>query len=435
MNRSDEFWALMQELEETPAALNGTAQRAKARAARSRIAKFCGIPLGSLAGAAAAFILAVNTIPTFASACADIPILGELAAAVDFSPSLSAAVENQYVQIIDQTQTDGDRSLTLDYAIIDEHQIAIFYSTDRTYEIFPELTCADGEKPGYGYGLHFNENNELNVMTFSFISGEKAPTSFTLELRILPSDDLSQPSSSFSFDISLDPDRVAKAELMEVGQWVELEDGRIFLDYLEIYPTRTILHFDEDPENTAWLTGLKFWFEDDKGNRYEKKDGPLTASGTSGESESILTYYFQSLYYYEIDHLTLSIGAAEWRSKNAQPVEVDLINMTATNLPEYITFSDETEKFSKEEWFYFEGGPEREGFSQIFKTHAYAPDGTQYDYDDYSQGFRIVNDENGNLELIQEIIILKNYPYDAITLIPRYTHMTLLEDPILVAIK
>ena len=66
MNRQQEYWDLIRQLDQTPEALDGTALRAKARAKRRRMGKRWGISLGGAAGVCAAFILAVNTLPTFA---------------------------------------------------------------------------------------------------------------------------------------------------------------------------------------------------------------------------------------------------------------------------------------------------------------------------------------------------------------------------------
>lgn len=55
MSRKEEYWTLIQTLNETPAALDGAVDRARARARRSRAGRRFGIPLASLAGVAAAF--------------------------------------------------------------------------------------------------------------------------------------------------------------------------------------------------------------------------------------------------------------------------------------------------------------------------------------------------------------------------------------------
>ena len=104
MNRQLEYQALCRSLEALPPALDGVADRVRRRV-RQQKKRRLGVSFGSVAAAAAGFVLAVNLLPTFALACGRVPVLRELAAAVAFSPSLSAAVANDYVQAVGQSQT------------------------------------------------------------------------------------------------------------------------------------------------------------------------------------------------------------------------------------------------------------------------------------------------------------------------------------------
>ena len=73
MNRNEEYQALLQELEATPSALDGTAERALRRQKRDRRLRFFGVPAGSLAACFIAFVLLVNLFPPFARACGGVP--------------------------------------------------------------------------------------------------------------------------------------------------------------------------------------------------------------------------------------------------------------------------------------------------------------------------------------------------------------------------
>ena len=88
-NRTEEYWALVQELAQPPRELEGSVERARKKARRARLARAMSRPIAALAGAAACFVLLVNAFPTFALACSGVPIIRELTAAVAFSPSLS----------------------------------------------------------------------------------------------------------------------------------------------------------------------------------------------------------------------------------------------------------------------------------------------------------------------------------------------------------
>ena len=62
-----------------------------------------------------------------AYACSKVPGLRELAEAVTFSRSLTDAVNNQYVQPISLTQTQNGITASVDYLIVDQKQVNVFY--------------------------------------------------------------------------------------------------------------------------------------------------------------------------------------------------------------------------------------------------------------------------------------------------------------------
>ena len=106
MNREEEYRALEKELENLPESLETVVQRAAARKKNlQKKRRVFGIPAASLAACFAGFVLLVNLFPPFAYACGGVPLLRKLAKAVAWSPSLLAAVENEYVQPIDQSKT------------------------------------------------------------------------------------------------------------------------------------------------------------------------------------------------------------------------------------------------------------------------------------------------------------------------------------------
>lgn len=131
MNRNEEYNTLLRELDQTPPELEYTVTRAKARARRHQARRWVGVPVGTLAGTFAAFVLLVNTVPTFALACSHVPVLGDLAAAVDWSGSLSRAVEHDYVQVIGQSQTKDGITMAVEYVIVDQQQVNLFVCVEN----------------------------------------------------------------------------------------------------------------------------------------------------------------------------------------------------------------------------------------------------------------------------------------------------------------
>ena len=344
MTRQQEYWELSRELDQTPSALDGTALRAKARAKHRRMGKRWGISLGSAAGVCAAFVLAVNTLPTFALACANVPVLRELAAAAAFSPSLSAAVEHDYVQYVGQSQTFDDVTLTLEYVIADQQQMVVFYRTDGGWPYY-SASCKLKDETGTplsGYSVgSTTSSEELKHFEIHFKELEEIPQNLTMDVELWGTDmegNDQRLDHTFTFSMTLDPAKTAPAVEVPVNQWIEIDGQRLLVDRLELTPTRTALCLADAPDNTAWLQSLEFHFTDKDGTVYETIDGSISGAGRA-EGEGTYTYYLQSLYFVDdIQDLTLWLDEAVWLDKDAAPVTVDLTTGAYTGtLPEEVS--------------------------------------------------------------------------------------------------
>src|SRR5699024_7453091 len=119
------------------------------------------------------------------------PVLRELAAAVAFSPSLSAAVEHDYVQYVGQSQTFDGTTLTLDYVIADQQQMVVFYRTDGdflSYSASCDLKDANGA-PLFGYSVSSTTSSEeLKQFEIHFKELEEIPQALTLDVTLWGSD-------------------------------------------------------------------------------------------------------------------------------------------------------------------------------------------------------------------------------------------------------
>ena len=129
MNRKSEFEAMIEELNQPAPGLESTLDRAYKKK-RKRTTKMIVRPLAGLAACFAVFVLLVNFCVPVAYACARIPGLRELAEAVTFSRSLTDAAKNEYVQPMDLTQTQNDITAQIDYRIVDQKQVNVFFRLD-----------------------------------------------------------------------------------------------------------------------------------------------------------------------------------------------------------------------------------------------------------------------------------------------------------------
>lgn len=335
MNRAEEYRQLLNQLEDIPPQLEHSVTRALQRVEQKKKARRLRIPAAALAGLAASFVLLVNVFPSFALACANVPLLRELTAAVAFSPSLSAAVAHDYVQYVGQSRTVDGITMTVEYLIADENQIVIFHRTSGEPEelsqpsweqfVSCDLKAPDGTEL-FGYSSSSSTSQGDLKRLVIHLKELDLPTDLILDLSLrfknMESD--AQLQYDFSFPVQLDPDRTAETISLPVNSWVELDGQRLLVDRLEITPTRTALYLNDDPDNTKWLIDLRFHFTDETGKVYNLGDGDISAYGRA-ESPGFYTYYHQSLYFVEdLSSLTLTIDQALWLDKEAGSIQVDL---------------------------------------------------------------------------------------------------------------
>ena len=140
----------------------------------------------------AVFIFLVNCSGTVAQACSKIPILKELAEAVTFSRSLSDAVEHEYVQEINLKQSNEEVSVSVEYLIVDQKQINIFYKLESSKHnyIYAEADLLEAEtNEKLPCSVIWNQGNEktngkLQQITADF--GEtNVPDKIKLKLSVI----------------------------------------------------------------------------------------------------------------------------------------------------------------------------------------------------------------------------------------------------------
>ncbi|MEG1988604.1 MAG: DUF4179 domain-containing protein, partial [Oscillibacter sp.] len=409
MNRNEEYYKLLSEFEQTPPALNYTVQRAQARnKRRRRLRTFLGIPVGSLAVFLISFTCLVNFLPPFAMACGDIPILRGLAKSVSWSPSLSAAVENEYVQPINQKQTINGITVRVEYVIVDQKQVNFFYTLDAAndapLEADSNLLGVDGGALE-GFSLHSGNygipNGELRSCTADFQDGD-VPGAVQLRLQVYTNapeehDAIAPPAQSvedsmlaetvydrpdylaeFSFELAFDAYYTAQGETIPVNQTFRLDGQTLTLTDAELYPTHIRLNFKDAPANTAWLKGLEFYLENQRGEKFKPISNGVSATG-SIDSPMMESFRVESDFFRGSTTLTLHITASSWLDKDKERIPVDLTHKTAKNLPQGVEF--ESAKHQTAGWILTFTGEEFEEnhFYQLFGSRYYDADGKEYE--------------------------------------------------------
>ena len=469
MNRNDEFSTLMDNLETTPPALEYTVTRAKARAQAVKIRRSRAVilPLGSLGMLFAVFTILVNVSPSFAYAAGRIPIIKDLALAVASSPSLSAAVENKYVQPIDEEQSENGITARVEYIIVDQMQLNIFYTLNSdmytAMDSAPEFKSADGGVL-HGYASSWSnfgaENGDLRKITADF-NENGVPSELILSLRVHDNgsgtmdapvksveddmmgdygeDTAPEAISTFEFSLSIDPYYTAQGETIEINQEFLLDGQKMVLETAEIYPTHMRFTFSDFPENTAWLTSLEFYVENEKGERFDGVINGISAIG-SHNSPMMKTHMLESAFFSNSKHLTLHITEVTWLSKDMEKVHVDLKNETADKLPQGVNFEKAVKK--QNGWIVYFSAPiyEENHHYQLFSMSFYDKDGEKHEIRSSSttDGSYYIEETDETVELEGRFAVyfpLKDYTDGEVWLEPIFSDIVKLDTPVSLEIK
>ena len=452
MNRNEEYRALLQELETTPPALDTAVERALKRHRAARKRRLWGIPVGSLAACFALFVGLVNAFPTFAAACEDVPVLGALAEAVRFSPSLSAAVEHDYVQPVGQSQTKNGITATVESIIVDQKQVNIFFTLEgEGYESLsaemprfsPAQQCSIlgsdfQQKPGtlLNFTLDYVDQDVPDgfTMTFSVTgqrAGEQQETPAAPDRAI--EDEMLAPSTEpeaeilaeFTFTLTFDPQFTAQGEVLAVNRTFTLDGQTFTLTEAEVYPTHLRINVEGAEDNTAWLKGLEFYLENEDGERFDAVSGGVTASGDT-DSPAMVSYRLESPWFSGSDHLTVHITGAKWLAKEHQRVYVDLEHGTAPWLPDGVSLTSAQRR--EDGWvltFRLDGALKGSPFSMTF----YDAEGNPWEA--RQMGMTFSDDEQAGSVMLP----LPDYQAGEVWLTANYSHETALPEDVEIPLK
>lgn len=453
MNRKEEYQQLLSALAETPDALQHTVERVLTREKASRKRKRAlAVPAIGLAACFTAFVLLVNLSVPFASACGHIPLVRELAKAVAWSPSLSAAVENEYVQPIGQSQTVNGITATVEYVIVDQKQLNIFFTLDsRDYDnLSAEMPTFSEEQvcsvigagfrqpPGtlldFTMDYHDRDVPDSLTMTFGVTTWETpdythmAPPDRSYEDDMLDPAEEPKPDilAEFTFSLHFDPNFTAKGERIPVNADFALDGQSLRVTDVEIYPTHVRVNVSADGENTAWLKDLEFYLEDERGERFEPISNGVSGTGDE-DSPMIISYRLESPYFADCRHLTLHITEALWLDRDMERVKVDLAAGRAERLPEGVTLH-RAEKREGGWLLTFRVAEEANVHHQLFNMEYYDEAGTRYETN--RSGFT-----TGDGGYAEEQLPLQDFYGDVVWLCPCYSRSSTEPVPVTIPIK
>ena len=458
MNRMEELQALEQELERSLPPLEETMARAEQRLGRRnrRIFRACS----SVFAVFALFVVLVNFCAPVAYACSKVPGLRELAEAVTFSRSLTDAVNNEYVQPISLTQTQNGITASVEYLIVDQKQVNVFFRlTGEGYETLDaeaDFTHVDEERLGsctFGVNDSHVPVGQLQSATVELLEGD-VPGEMLFHLDVLCRDrDYSAPPepideedsffhpphrepdylANFTFQLEFDPTFTAKAKVYPVNETVEIEGKQVTIQQVEVYPTHLRVLVEDHPENTAKLQRLFFYIETDWGMKFETESNGTVSFRFDGSN--VTTYRADSTYFYKANRLRMVITGAEWLNKDMETTYVNLVTGETGPLPEGVSFVAAEKK--EEGWLVtFKARERRDAYShQLFDMVFLDAQGEEHTIWSWSHGIRYPLPEEERETHFGLEFPLADYYEDEVWLKPAYSHLWEAENEIIVTIQ
>lgn len=388
MNRKEEYQTLKEKLEKTPPALNTAVKRAQKKYNQNRLKKYFMYPLSAAAVLLFVFGMVVNQLPFSAVyAMGKIPIVRELTKAVAVSPALKAAVDNEYVQVLNMTQQKNGYTIKFEYMIVDSKQAYIFYKLEgekyKDLFIEPEMVEVKKGELGKNYWVmatYQYEDQELTKEEKALKRSGYEKITLTLEDKDMPKEltfkcnigrysDIKTRSSddrapqyleTITMKVKLDDSIQVAPKIREIKQWVEVEGKRVFVDKVAVYPTQIRVHIKADPKSKMEVSSFSFFVEDDNGKRLGGKnfangeessrdfDGAETVSYTD-ENGCRVKAIASSGYWHDID-FKVYITTMHFDTRGGPPrATIDFKNKTAANLPKGVTMT-QLEKNSDGNW-------------------------------------------------------------------------------------
>lgn len=378
-NQNDLYENLFQELNQNMAPSDALLEQTRQQMALAKPQKW--IPRLQKTAAIAActallFTGAVNLSPAFAAAAAKVPVVRELVLAVAFDPSMKAAIEHNYVQLVKQSASDNGYQMDVEYLVADPRNLTVYYRMEEItarngenhddYQFDFNLLAADGTELKCGatwdYPISEEDKQALNEVKFHFTGEETLPEQVQLQLIVkqalpLPEEEQAkieagrelsgienaiahyeEPNPEYeqvaciNMPLAIDHGSLFNVRTLELNRTVELEGQKVIFDKVEIYPTQIRILWHPDAANTHLIDGMQIALQSREHGRWEGISNGVSGVGMLGEPQQI---WLESSWFSYENEYQLAIEEYALIPKEQQSVTYDYATNTFTNLPDY----------------------------------------------------------------------------------------------------
>lgn len=327
------------------------------------------------------FMGAVNLSPAFASAAAKVPIVRELVLAVSFDPSMKAAIEHNYVQLVKESDSDNGYQIDVEYLVADKANLTVYYKLhglpkevehQYPYYISVELQDENGQElEGYGSTCDGAvEGDVLSCAKFHFTDGGTVPEQVQMVLQVkvdeealneleqrqngtyevsMREDDyrsemgaelpILKEIAELRVPLSIDHNSLFQVRTIALNKTITVDGQNLTIEKAEIYPTQMRVYWQEDPDNDKWITSLEFALQGQKHHRWETISNGVSGIGVMGEPRQA---WLESSWFSEVEQYQLELTEISLLPKKAVEVTYDYRTGKCTNLPSYVTLKEAT---------------------------------------------------------------------------------------------
>lgn len=277
------------------------------------------------------FVTSIRVSPAFANAVSSIPGFSGLVEMIQDNKGIQMAIENEHYQIIGTTgETEGVK-VTLEGIITDETSLIVFSKIEnnkkhpRRYLSGYRILDTDGKEipNDQSFATSWNQENDLvatNTTEIKF-KGPVPTEEMILEYRFADDigDDQVIETIQIPFKVELKP---VKREQYAVNKTVVVDGQKIHIHSITIGPIKTAVEVEYDAANTKKIFGFEdLRIVDEKGEVWSGiKNG---SSASWSEDSAVISYFLQSNYFRDTDHLYLQFNKLMAMDKDEAELIID----------------------------------------------------------------------------------------------------------------
>ncbi|TCQ03102.1 DUF4179 domain-containing protein [Serpentinicella alkaliphila] len=314
------------------------------------------------------FITSIVISPAFADFASRIPGIGYFMNFFNYDKGIQAALENDFIQVINVSDEHDGTKLTVEGVVIDESRMIVFYNIQTQEEnadiYLHEIEFLNGSgehlRAGFVYSppifeqenksfkgtidISFNEETKITnnlTMICNLVINEKNKEMVERNINDIDSyfSSVHKPlwdrevNGLFKINFNVDTEKYENLkEVYELKKEVWVEGQKFIVQRVSIYPSRTEIGISYDEKNTMKIYGFEdLRIVDKSGNEFSSITNGITASYIG---EDGIRLYLQSNFFKHPKELYLEGSTLRALDKSKNKVVIDLEDQIIIEQPD-----------------------------------------------------------------------------------------------------